>query len=229
MNKFFSLLLFFVASFLISGCSEQQEPDVSDYQYFPIEKGMYVLYSVDKKTYGVGDSTHSFYYLKEIIGDTFRAGGELKYRVERYTKNSLTDPWPAQPDSVWSQFNSKSNVTRTENNIRFIKMTFPLVNDKTWDGNAENTMGSEYYKVKDFKRTFYVDTIYFPNSVKIIQADNQNLIEKKYKVEYYAKHVGLIHKEKRIYEYDQSPSAIGKYIIKTGETYLQKIYAYGKE
>ncbi|WP_028982133.1 hypothetical protein [Sporocytophaga myxococcoides] len=229
MNRFFPLIFFFVASFLITGCSSEQDPDVSDYQYFPIEKGMYVLYSVDKKTYGVSDSTHSFYYLKEIIGDTFRAGDEVKYRVERYTKKSLTEPWPAQPDSVWSEFNSKNNVTRMENNIRFIKMTFPLENDKTWDGNAENTLGQEFYKVKDLKRTFYVDTIYFPNSVKIIQADNQNLIEKKYKVEYYAKHVGLIYKEKRIYEYDQSPSAIGKYVIKTGETFVQKIYAYGKE
>jgi len=229
MNRFFPFVVFSIAIFFLSGCSDDLEPDLSDYQYFPIEKGLYALYTVERKTYGVSDSSHTFYYLKEVVGDTFRAGDELKYRVERYTKNNLSDPWPSQPDSVWSEFNSKNNITRVENNIRFIKMTFPLENDKTWDGNAENTLGQELYRVKDFKRTFYVDTMYFPNSVKIVQSDYENLIEKNYKVEYYAKHVGLIYKEKRIYEYDQSPSAIGKYIIKTGETYVQKIFAYGKE
>jgi hypothetical protein len=72
---------------------------------------------------------------------------------------------------------------------------FPVDRNKTWDGNAYNTIGAWDYKLVDanIKRTIAGKG--FDSTAQVLQINKINVIEKKYYMEIFAKNVGLVYKE----------------------------------
>ncbi len=108
-------------------------------------------------------------------------------------------------------------MTRTEENLQFIKMVFPLQEDTEWDGNAfinESTsivVGGETielfidfeYKVLSINEEEEVNGETFSDVITIQNADNfdplspaetQNKLERRMIIEKYAKDIGLIYR-----------------------------------
>lgn len=231
MNKFFSILIL-AGAFFFSGCKDDEESYDPGYAYFPLEVGDYKIFDVQKNSYQPTDTTYENYQIKEVVAETFTINDELRYRLERFKRFNSTDPWPFAPDSVWSVAFSNSKVIKVENNIRLIKLIFPVENGRTWNGNAENVLGEDSYTLQDVAKPFTVPAQSFPNTATVLQSPNDSTtrLSKDYRAEVYAKDLGMIYKIKEVYEYKQSGGFVNSdYKIDVGIKYYEKLSSYGKQ
>lgn len=180
-------------------------------EYFPLEVGKFVEYEMDSTIYDPnGDSTVSVSktLLREEVVDTLLDNnGQLLYKVERYERASDTLPWVIK--KVLSVSIQANQAIRSEDNLRFIKMTFPLKKGNSWDGNIhvqENmivTVAGEVmemfkgwnYKVTGLGEPASVGSFQFDETLQIQEAENENLIELRRSNAIYAKGIGLVYRE----------------------------------
>ena len=182
------------------------------YEYFPLETGKYKIYQIDSTVYDEYNCTvqTTSYQVKELTGTTGTDGeGDLYYRVEQYVRTDSTQPWVLS--SIGSEKIEDNQLQRVENNQRIIKMVFPVIENKTWDGIVfirRDTLvpirGGSIDMFKDWDDFTYekvggtfLDTAsnkIYTDAVQILQADKTNNIERRYSKEVYAKNIGLVYK-----------------------------------
>lgn len=193
------LQTFVFIALLFSACKKDKTVETVDigYNYFPTEVGRYVVYQVDSISYNDFftpvkiDTTH--FQLKEVIESVFTDNeGRESERIERYVRYADTLPWSLR--DVWYQTRSTTKAEKVEENVRFIKLTFPTRNNQKWNGNALNTIGTYTYEYKSVDTKKTVNGNVFDSTLTINQILDSNLIEKKYQLEVYAKNVGMIYK-----------------------------------
>lgn len=198
------------------------------YEFFPLEIGGYIIYEVNKIVYtSSGDVFKSNYQLKEVITDTFTNATRQKvYVLERYLRNNETQEWAI--DSVWSAYRTNIQAVRQENNISFVRLSFPLKENLEWNGNFFNTNSREDYKVINLNKSLTINKLNFEKTLKVRQAyGDGNLVSLKAREEIYAENVGIISIADTLVSYKQSNN-ISNYIISDGRIINQNIIAYGK-
>lgn len=235
----FSLFFLSILTVGLHGCktgSLDPDPAQTGIRYFPLQKGDYIVYDVTKITYPtVGENDTSTYQLKVRTADSFTENGETVFKIERYIRENAQQPWPETPDSVWTAYRNAYRAVSAENNIPFIKLSFPLSEGHIWDGNALNNLEDEFGKIKDTYKAvglgngFTQGQLSFPSTVTVVQEDFADpIVKKELSKEVYGQDVGLIYKEYQYLYYDQNfpPNT---FVIDHGEKYFQKINSYGKE
>lgn len=216
MNKLFVVLVFFLGlGVFMSSCGREIEdyPAV-DYAYFPLETGKYVIYQVDSISYDEFNCSVDSVrvQLRELITAKDTDGeGNTYYRTERYYRKTDSDPW--QFKNVWVSQIVDFQAHRVEDNQRYIKLAFPVVDQKKWDGIiyvrrdtlvAVKGGAIDFYKDWDeFKYTSVgaqeiINGKTYDEVLTVEQVDKINNIERRYSIEKYAKGVGLVSKEMRI-------------------------------
>lgn len=213
-----NLLLLTGVVFVAHSCNKQEtEPlDLNfGYEYYPLEIGQTREYAVDSIIFdpalaGTQIDTNSW-FIKETVVDTFSGQDGLTwFRVERVQRRSDTQPW--QIGKVYAAARSKQQAYRTEDNLRFIKMTFPLELNETWAGNAFFSTGTTVeiageqvemfkdwsYRILSLTDPLQVGDVLFENVCSVQLADSENIIEYRQGHEYYAKNIGLIYRELQI-------------------------------
>ncbi|MEZ5043512.1 MAG: hypothetical protein R2828_26685 [Saprospiraceae bacterium] len=187
------------------------------YDYYPLNVGQFWEYTVDSIIYrpAIGgirkDTFHSF--LREIVVDTFRDNTQLlNFRVEQFTRRSADLPW--QIRNVFTMARDEINAFRVEDNLRFVKMVFPVKVDKHWSGTnyfdelTEVVVGGNKLEMfKGWESTIMSDSetvqtggLGFDAVLKIQIADFNSFIESREGVEYYAKNVGLVSRSIAIFD-----------------------------
>jgi len=207
--------LLFIGLFL--SCESMVEEPSTDlgYEYFPLEVGNTWIYQVDSTifdTTGMGrviDTTSSF--VREQIVEKFIDNTDTEvFRIERSYRATEGDAW--QVVDVWSAEKTEKQAIRTEENLRYIKMIFPLSENAVWDGNIFidqpiiiSIAGETLEFLKDWTYEVInkdvaeqIGTFAFDEVTTISQVDEENLIEIRFAREKYAKGVGLVFKEMRI-------------------------------
>lgn len=208
-------------------CREEKDEFKVDYKYnyFPLEKGKFIVYDVDSTTYYLTrDSvqpvvTKNIYELKEVVGDTeIDNEGRTYHRIERYIRKTANDPWVLK--SVWRAQIVGKRAERVEENLRFIKLVFPpQIGDSTWNGNRYINIDTSYaigapvyglsmevykdwsdYKYTELDKPLLLNGLSFDSTLTVSQSNYQNAILIRYSLEKYAKNVGLIYKELKILE-----------------------------
>jgi hypothetical protein len=206
---------------LITSCKDKQtieEPDIDyGYDYFPLQIGMEWTYQVDSTIYDPTETAvnilTSRVYLREIVVDTFRDElNRLNYRLERFERPDETSEWILK--EVWSALQTDQTAERFEENLRFVKLVFPVQRRDIWNGLvyidptatypiageqveifkgwlSEVTLADEPEVVGDFS---------FDEVTTVQLADEENLLEKRYGIEKYAAGVGLVYRELEIYD-----------------------------
>ncbi len=228
MRKPFNKILFLTVTCLmliIFSCKKDSvlSPDMG-YDYFPVNTGHWVSYNVDSVVddalAGIHDSSN--YQIKEYFESDFvdNSGRNAK-RIERYFRYNDTLNWTIK--DVWYANLTASTAEKVEENIRYIKLAFPVREDKTWNGDAYNIYNEDTtYKYADVDMPYTVNNMTFDSTVTVIQEEYyEDLIKKYYKVEVYARHVGLIYKKVIDYE---NKGLIGD---KKGVEYTYIINSYG--
>lgn len=214
------------------GCQEEFiVPDTSrsGTDYFPIEKGLYWDYEVDLTTYNLLDSMPSHFFLRETVTDTFTdLSGGISFRLERLTRHSEDFEW--ELDSVWTARVSPSQAVRIENNIPFIKLTFPLAEGKQWNGNALNNRGEESYKVEGLGLNLQVGDTTYEGTLGVVQREIlDTLVFRDIRKEYYARGIGLVKKEFIQLNYCSTEECFGQQQIDSGRKLYMELVAYGKD
>jgi hypothetical protein len=135
------LIPFLTILCLFTSCKDKQtieEPNIDyGYDYFPLEIGMEWTYQVDSIIYdptetNVNILTNSV-YLREIVVDTFRDElNRSSYRLERFERSTTTSDWVLK--DVWSSLQTDQTAERFEENLRFVKLVFPVERRDIWNG-----------------------------------------------------------------------------------------------
>ncbi len=217
-----SLILFLLASTIIlfqgcKGSSTYEDFQVDfGYDYFPIEIGKYRTYVVDSTLYDIGDNeiiivSNSRTFVKHLVADTITDNlGRLAYKIERYERLSDTLDWEIK--DIWIALRTDKGAEWIEENLRFLKMVFPLKQGVDWDGNryidittiipiageSVEVFKSWAYEVLSVDESELIGDLAFENVATISQANSENLIELRYSLEKYAKDIGLVYREMKI-------------------------------
>jgi hypothetical protein len=166
------------------------------YNYFPAEIGKWIIYDVDSIAHDDFNDTVIAYkfQIKEFFESEYTDNeGRKTIRIERYKRNNDTMPWIIK--DVWALNIFETRVEKVEEDIRYVKLVFPAVKGKTWNGNAFNNLGNQDYKYADADVPLTVNNIKFDSTLSVLHYDQSNLIERKYSEEKFARGVGMIYKE----------------------------------
>ena len=176
----------------------------SNYSYFPLEEGSWIIYNVDSVVHLSNDdgtnqpdtSIASYHFqIKEVVDFDFIDGqGNKAYRVSRYKRQNDTLPWDFLV--VWISLRTSGSAQRVEENVRYIKLSFPINQKSMWNGNAYNDQLQEDYSYSEIHIPSTFGNNRFDSTVTVLQLDDDNLIHRVFKQEKYANHVGLVYKEK---------------------------------
>lgn len=160
--------------------------------------------------YTDGVDTLHYFIMDSTVEKFTDLGGDSTFKIHRYISDSL-GKWERTPDSVWTEKYHRNQFLRTENNITFAKLSFPLTLNTEWDLNAHNSLPKDLIKYTELRGTFEInDSIY--TSVLEVEHENidddpndllpQDLIDTRF--EYYVPRIGLIFKESRQYTNGQT-------------------------
>jgi hypothetical protein len=216
---------------IIIGCNEllAPEPERLGYEYFPLTVGEFRIYDVEVINYNFDGSTDTVVYqLKEVVSDSSIIGEETSYRLDRFRRANSLEPWVI--DSVWSARLNTYQAIVVEHNVAIIKLSFPLVEDRRWDGNAMNTIDFDEFKIKNLGMTYQIDSIDYPNSLEMFkedEVDSLGITGKDYNLEVFSAGIGLIYRVDENLKYCQS--CLDRFIIEEGVFYEQKLLEIGKD
>jgi hypothetical protein len=220
---FFLLIITFCFS-----CNSNNDsvPELTGKEYFPTDSGRYWIYDVHEIRYN-SDTTDTTYLRKDIIYNTFTFQNTTIYELYRFYKAVGNAAWPFQPDSVWSFTTDQNQITIKESNVQYIRLSFPLSNGATWNGNAKNLSLRDDYTVSNFKKTYHVGSLYFPETATIVEEHSLNLVYKDYRDRVYAKNVGLIYKNYQQLNFKTDGGNLGQGKIEFGSIVEEKLIEYG--
>ena len=171
------------------------------YNYFPNQAGKYVVYDVDSFYYANSTTIDTFkFQLKEKIQSIYPDNqNRPTIRLERYIKHyNPAVPYSAMSWSlrnVWAENRTVTTAEKVEENVRFIKLNFPVKKGKSWNGNIQNTNSEIDYKYSFADLTKNIAGITFDSTLEVEQQNHLDLISQQYYIEQYAKNAGLVYKE----------------------------------
>jgi hypothetical protein len=204
---------------IVVSCGDNvvEEPDESlfGYEYFPVGVGLTWEYQVDSVLIFQGGSSNivSSSFIQERITDLISEIDDEKiYRLERSHKMVEDDQWKLQ--DVWQVSINKSTATKTEENLKFIKVVFPAVQGTKWDGNAFFDSDKEFpvaannltvyqdwnYKIEEVGESGIINDITYDEILHISHIDEESLISKRYSDERYVKGIGLVERNMLIFD-----------------------------
>lgn len=208
--RFVRFIIPLFAIVLLAAC-KPKEQDLSNielgYDYFPNRTDSYIVYAVDSTHYGITEETFS-YQIKEVMSETFVDDtGQPAVRVERYQRHYASQPWILV--DVWVQKRTSTTAERMEENVRFIKMEFPVAEGGTWQGNSYNTLGNWQYKYENVGLPADIGELEFDKALKVNQRYNVNLVQNQIAYEIYAYNIGLVYRQFTDVEYQNgTPSGV---------------------
>lgn len=238
-------LLFFVFIILvISSCTKEIAPDpvALGYKYYPVQIGDYWIYQVTETRFQnqfASQANDSITYLvRERVDTIFNdLTGENTFKIVRSRRNLATEEWGN--DSVFVLNVSNSSVRLTKNNVKVIPFIFPVVEGKKWNAHIFNTQSSvtnkaeeTFYSFANTGQPFQMAGTTYPNTVKVVQLFNDNVIERQDLYEVYGYGIGRLYKQELSYQYCSDPERqsgceVGNQFIVTGIKRVEKLQEHG--
>lgn len=241
MNKrFISLIaasLLFIG-FQLTSCGDKKDDFTSDKieEYLQMETGKYIRYRLDSirfTDHGQSDTIVSYQAKDVVEGPVTDNLGRAGWRVQRYLRSyTSTDETDWRPLVVFTVTAGANFMEVNENNFRFVKLTTPIRDGRSWRGNGY--LPSNPYKdlfelsndedIQEWDYTYSnvgapltLNNKTYENTISILQiADSNNVPlqagipgSKTYWMEKYAKGIGLVYKEVEIWEYQPPTNVSG--------------------
>jgi hypothetical protein len=210
---------------LINACSKQTATINVDLgkEYYPIATGKSITYLVDSTIYDdfTGTITKTKSYIKDVIDTSYLdIQNRVCYFVKRYYKSGTDSNF--EFSYLYTVQNIDNRIELVYDNLRYIKLVFPITYLGTWGGNGYiNTssskepyawLGDKPYNYKDVAKPFKNDSLTFANTLTVFQkselngdtaAAKTNLFgDYSYGLERYAKDIGLVYKETQFIKKD---------------------------
>lgn len=193
---------------------EMTSPAIAE--YFPMQPGKFITYRLDSTvlTQFGRDTTVRSYRVRDLVdAEITDAVGRKSYRIVRTISNA-TGTNPFVPTATFAAIPEKTDwIEYVENNLRFMKLRFPIIEGFQWKGNSfidANSINSPVryladwtYQYQNVGEPFTVNGKTYPNTITILQRDeivpegpfNPNFFKQfDFSVEVYASGVGLVYK-----------------------------------
>jgi hypothetical protein len=225
---------------LLAACSKEKEqltsPPLSD--YFPLQVGKYIEYRLDSTVltpFGTGFVTRSYRAKDVVDAEITDNRGRKGYRIYRY----LTDTAGVSPYRNAATYMAIPNgtdwVEYIDNNLRFMKLRWPIRPATQWQGNSfiADALGSSSNPVVQYYAdwTYEYDSIGAPytllgktyDSTVLVRQRDETIPEgpltptttfqqRDFSEERYAKGIGLIYKNFLHYEWQGPAQTPGHYV-----------------
>jgi len=226
------LLPLLLLSVGLYSCKKENE-DLSEIakgnKFFPTEIGKYIVYDYDSTVWNnqLGTALPFTGQFRYTVVDTFRdAAGRLSYRINVERRKNDTDPYV--PNDVLSVTPTEDRVELMQRGLTFIKMVFPVSNNKSWNGNALIALGdkdnAEYdndkwkYTYANFDTEFDPGNNLYEHTVTVNQIDDQlndpdvdstAYAYRNYSQEIYAYNVGMVYRQRIYWEFQPKVGGSG--------------------
>lgn len=198
--KFLKTTIFILLSvvFLFS-CKKDSDdyvaPDIG-HNYAGLTLGKYVVYDVDSFYYDdfTGTIDTSIFKIKEIVAEAYTdLEGEEAFKIHRYIKENDTTAWVLK--DVWNAKLTQTNFQKAEENVRFVKLIFPVREGNIWNGNVMNNLSEQDYTYETVDESDVIGGIALNSVLTVNQLENLNLIEQQLFKEKYAKNIGMVYRK----------------------------------
>jgi hypothetical protein len=232
------LLLILLIGLTISSCKKTisfQGNQLTNY-YISLQVGKYITYRMDSLSfyfYGQNDTITSYLAKDSVEKQTVDGTGATVWLVTRYLSDTTGSFWT--PSMTYVVSPSASAIDVTEDNLRFVKLAFPMDLGYSWTGNTylpyapyqDFFLYSDYnnlqlsnwnYVYTQVNQPFTVENgTSFDSTTTVLQiADSTNVpitntnvfASDTYWSETFAKHIGMIYRYTEMWEY-QPPTPDG--------------------
>lgn len=137
--KKWSLFFLVITMTVFVGCKREVFPseEVSGKDYFPLSEGKYIEYAVDSILYNTftKDTERVHCEFRDEITSQFPDNeGRNSYLIERSIRYDSNAAWIGYQTNYVTPTDFK--IEEVENNLRFIKLVFPVKTNTTWKGNV---------------------------------------------------------------------------------------------
>jgi hypothetical protein len=219
MNLFSKLASLVLVTCMLQACSDKKvelsTPPLSD--YFPLTVGKYITYRLDSTnlTQFGADTIVTHYRVRDLVDAEITDGlGRKAYRILRSIADSAGNEPYISNNTFMAVPQDDDWIETVENNLRFMKLRFPITEGFQWKGNSfidalsvNSPVRYLYdwdYTYQNVGQPFTVRGRTFDNTITVLQRNeefpegpfdpNQPYKQWDYSVEVYAKGVGLIYK-----------------------------------
>lgn len=181
---------------LLLGCKKDEPvvPQDMGTGYFPLKVGSWVEYQVDSMwrddLLNIHDSVS--YRLLERVEEVYTDGaGRQAFRILRFVRDEA-NAWRVR--DVWTAIRDERFAETTEENMRRLKLAFPVREARTWDINVFNTERTLEVAFRDVDSPWSGGGLSFDRTVLVRNILGPNAVEKRNFEERYAHDVGLVQK-----------------------------------
>ena len=217
--------LFLILMTLLGCQSNSVINTLDEHHYVPLTSGQYVDMEVITSVYASNETAYTTYGMIRIeTGTSFiNTSGQECYNVQ-YASALKNNQW--QIDSTQIAWHTVDKVFRTEGGNVIHLMALPMSEYSTWNGNAYNALGPQYFTVRHLGKAFTSNNQLFPNTVTIVRQNDSTLIRQQKRVEVYAEGIGLIYKEQTNINFCYNSDCYGKGVIQSGRREISTIKRY---
>lgn len=191
-----TLLVTLALAVVLAGCKKEEsgEPDLG-LGYFPNVIGSWIEYQVDSigRDDDAGFHDTVSYRLKEkVIEAYYDPQGRLAYRIHRMVHNS-DSTWVVR--DVWTRTVSTSAAETTEENLRRLKISFPVAAGRIWDMNVYNEEDAQELTHREIGISYTVNGLAFAKTTLVEGTFESNFVDTLIFQERYAEGIGMISKK----------------------------------
>ena len=212
-NILFSLCVLLLC---FASCKRVEDPELSGPSYAPLEIGKYVIYDITNLAHDAfAERTDTTYFqIRETIeSDFIDNSGNTVYKTLVETSEHPGSNWIFVRYATLHQ--DDYSYQRVEDDIRKIKLSFPLKERKSWDANQMNTLATQKAKITNLDQSYSISKdLVFSNTLTIDLGNEIDPFFQNVESEVYAAGIGLI--ERKLIDVETQP---GKY--KDGNEYIQ--------
>lgn len=189
-------------------------------QFFPINFQNVDRYSVEEINYNNdGTIDTSQYLLQDEWNDSIAINGGVK--LEGYRFQIDQDGQKSIVSTIVKTRTSKLAKLKVGNSEE-IKLSFPVLEDKSWNGTPEE-FEKDLFTIKQAFQSYELGDSIYENTVQIIQEDNQDSISNyDQRIEVYAADVGLIYRISSQIEFCRDTECLGLQEIEFGKTIIMR-------
>lgn len=243
-------LLLFLTLFAFFACgsnTDDGEPaldPLTGETYFFLREGKFREYQVYEIRYLAVDISDTLrYQIREEVKGSFTNGsGDVSNLIHRFSRLDESREW--ELDSVWSARVIEQQAISVENNVPFVKIEFPPLQERKWNGNRFNNKGSDAYEVIRFSplqdeentTVFTVPALPGENSVTptftevlVIEQhnDEDNITFRDMRTEVYKDSIGLVYKFSDVVKICSRPECLGLELVESGRLYREVLINEG--
>ncbi|MCU0420120.1 MAG: hypothetical protein MUC38_10760 [Cyclobacteriaceae bacterium] len=220
------------------GCAGDEDArDRSGFDFFPVDQPRFFVYAVSQTRYSNSQPTVSNYQWRwELTPEPFN-GSARSFSIRTYTRATPADAW-VEGARLSGEQNGQELIVFEENQP-FVKITYPVGESLSWDGNRYNTLGGnercgeparpcDVYRISGLDQPLSINGFSFAQTLTVEQSDDEdNIVGNDVRTEVFARGVGLISRAVNQIIYCTTPACLGRQQIESGVVSQQQLIEYG--